>query len=464
VLIVMDGSPDWAVAFFSAIWAGLVPVTIPARFAPEIWNVVAAHADARLCITTLPESATARASNVPCMSVSRLALAEPSGAEPDTREDDLAILVFTSGSTARPRAVELTHANLVSNLHALMAVREAVPGEALLSVLPVAHAYELVAGQLAPLAAGARVVYAGAPLPNRILHAMRDRAITRVTLVPALLETIARDVIDGLIDDGLIARACRDCSPASLAIFARTLEPRVRVQLVAAVRDRIGQSLRLASVGGAAMDPGWTDLLDVFGLAIDVGYGLTEAGPLVSVGLTAECPPGSAGRPLPGVDVRVTPDGELLVRSGGVMRGYWKDPDGTSAVLEDGWLRTGDRASIDTEACLHITGRLKDAIVTAAGETLYPDEVEPHYASPAFAEHCVVPVRGRDGNDVPVLLVVPARGDASDADLQREFAQLRAEAPTRYHVASLVRRTSPLPRTALGKLRRRALAEELGAS
>ena len=143
-------------------------------------------------------------------------------------------------------------------------------------------------------------------------------------------------------------------------------------------------------------------------VGVDVGYGLTEAGPLVAAGFGSDCPPESVGRPLPGVDVRVDSQGEILVRSDSLMQGYLDDPQASAATLDDGWLRTGDRGHLDEQGFLFVTGRIKDAIVSANGETVYPDEIEPCYCSPLFADHCVVPVRGPDGNDVPTLVVVPA--------------------------------------------------------
>ena len=143
------------------------------------------------------------------------------------------------------------------------------------------------------------------------------------------------------------------------------------------------------------------------------------------------------------------------------MQGYLKDPEGSAAATEEGWLRTGDAGRLDADGYLFVTGRLKEAIVTASGETVYPDEIEPCYDSPLFAEHCVVPARGTDGNDLPTLVVCPADAATSDADLERAFAMLRAAAPPRLRAASIVRSAARLPRTALGKIRRRQLAEHL---
>jgi long-chain acyl-CoA synthetase len=451
VVIAMDGSVDWAVAFWSVIQAGLVAVPVPGYVPPDLLGLVVFHAEARVCV--LAETSPLHEAKLPPVQrVTTRALVDRGAAilsaatsrapqapspEPQASSPEpgaCAVLVFTSGSTARPRAVELSHRNILANLVALTTERQAAPDETLLSVLPPAHVFELVVGQIAPIGVGARIVYAGVPLPNRLIDAIRERRVTRLLLVPALLDAIGRE----LAGEG--------------AITAAAARRRVRA--------RLGSSLRTVAVGGAALSPATAALVTSLGIDVDVGYGLTEAGPLVSLGLTTECPPGSVGRPLPGVDVRIDEHGEILVRGDGVMRGYFKDLVGSAVALEDHWLRTGDRGRLDEQGFLYVTGRLKEAMVTSTGETIHPEEIEPYYASPLFAEHCVIPVPGDHGNDEPTLVVVAAAG-VTDAAVAGAFASLRRAAPARFRIGGFVRLVTPLPRTAIGKLRRRAIAEQL---
>jgi long-chain acyl-CoA synthetase len=344
-----------------------------------------------------------------------------------------------------------------------MAARQTEAPETMLSMLPPAHLFELVVGQLAPLAVGGRIVYAGTLLPNRLVTAIRDHAVTRVLVVPALLDALCREVLAGLIDRGLVRPACQHASAVSIATTLAQFDAGTLDEIRNAVRERIGGTLRAVGVGGAAIAPGWSQTLALLEIDLDVGYGLTEAGPLVSLGWASQCPAGSVGRPLPGVAVRISHDGEILVRSAGVMRAYFGDVAASSAALEGGWLRTGDRGRVDAGGFLYIAGRIKEAMVTAAGDTLHPEEVEPYYASRLFAEHCVVPLRGPDGNDLPTLVVVVREPDTGDDAIEREFAELRAAAPSRYRIARMVRRVEPLPRTLVGKIKRRELGELLAA-
>ncbi len=145
------------------------------------------------------------------------------------------------------------------------------------------------------------------------------------------------------------------------------------------------------------------------------------------------------------------------------MAGYDGDPSATAAALVDGWLRTGDRGWLDSDGFLFVTGRMKEAIVTEAGTTISPEEIEPAYGDPLFAEFCVVPMAGPCGNDRPVLVVVPVAASTTDEEINEAFARLRAAAPSRCRVERVVRTAGPLPRTATGKIQRRSLAQSLFA-
>ena len=398
VLLAAQSSPEWLVAFFSSLHANLVVVPIPDAVGALLVAAVAGHTRARLCIVGSGQTTLTRAlGQVPCATMAELLDADDRNggaghstapAEPSefgsNLGDQLAVLAFTSGSTSRPRAVELTHANILANLRALKAARQNSDAETMLSMLPPAHLFELVVGQLAPLAFGGRIVYADALLPNRLVDAIRDHDVTRVLVVPALLEALCREVLSGLIDRGLVRPICQHGSAVGIAMKLRQLEEQGRERLRQAIRVRIGENFRAVGLGGAAIAPGWPETLAILGIGLDVGYGLTEAGPLVSLGWASDCPPGSVGRPLPGVSVRIDDAGEILVQSAGIMRGYFGDANASSAALEGGWLRTGDRGHLDANGFLYIAGRIKEAIVTAAGDTLHPEEIEPYLREQGF--------------------------------------------------------------------------------
>jgi long-chain acyl-CoA synthetase len=463
VILFLESCAAWPIAFFSILEAGLVAVPVPAETPVAMVTNIATFAGARAAVLSDRIRGLTAAGNFRCIAIDQLLrpawspAAMLPGASPE-----LAMLAFTSGSTQQPRAVELTHANLLANLEALLQVRRAAPGDSFLSMLPPAHLFELMVGMLGPLACGARIVYAPALLPNRLLATVRAEQITHALAVPALLEALYQEITDQLVDAGVVGPERRDQSPAETA--RRLREPAFDAagleHLRQGIRERIGKAFHTLVVGGAALDPAWAEIAPLVGLRLEVGYGLTEASPIVSVALAGEFPPGSAGRPLPGVEVRLGEDQEILVCGPNVMRGYFRDPEATAAALRDGWLHTGDRGRLDAAGFLYITGRLKEALKAASGETLYPEEVEPYYASPLFAEWCVTGLAGPQGNDVPTLFVVPASGKVAEHDLRRAFEDLRAAAPARVRVSHMVCVEGPLPRTALGKIRRRSLGQQ----
>jgi long-chain acyl-CoA synthetase len=461
VLLAATPGPEWVAGLLAILEARLVAVPLPVGLAPASVAAVAAHADVRAAV--VGEGVGIPAAR-PLRLTALLAPRPPDTAWARPAVADTALLVFTSGSTSNPRAVELTHANLLADIAALRAVRSAGTDDALLSMLPPSHLFELVCGTLGPLACGARVVYPGAILPNRLVAALAEERITHAMAVPALLGALYHEVRDSVADTGPTYDPPIGGTPAELARWLASAPAAEVATLRETVRARIGGTLRDLIVGGAALDPSWAQVLDAMGIRLEVGYGLTEASPVVTLGAAGESPPGSVGRALPGVDVRIADGGEILVRGGNVMRGYFRDTAATAAALDGGWLRTGDRGKLDAAGHLFIEGRLKEAMVSATGDTVYPEEMEPCYASPHFAEHCVAPARGADGNDVPTLCVVAADPSAADDALVAEANRLRAAAPSRLRVAAVRRLAGPLPRTATGKVRRRALGESLGGA
>jgi long-chain acyl-CoA synthetase len=458
VLLALESQPEWGAAFFSILEAGLVAVPLPASTPPEALLAAAGHVGARAILSgTATQTIAAGLEDAVSLSTTELFAAEPIRADA-ALGSELAVLAFTSGSTSRPRVVELTHANLLADLDSLLRVRSANPGDAFLSMLPPAHLFELVAGLLGPLASGARVVYPGTLLPSRIVEAMREEEITHAMAVPALVDALFEETLEELADSGVISAGAREHTPSAAAARIEELDALELQGRRAGLRERIGRSFRYLVVGGAALEPLWARMLTPLGIPVECGYGLTEAGPIVSVGYASECPVGSVGRPLPGIDVRVDEQGEILVRGGNVMRGYFGDPTTTARTLVDGWLRTGDTGRLSADGFLFVTGRIKEAMVTAAGETIYPDEIEPCYENALFEELCVAPMPGPDGNDRPTLFVVSNTED--DGELENLFIELRASAPPRCRVERMIRVPGPLPRTVSGKVRRRHLAEQ----
>ena len=456
VLLMTKAGPDWVAAFSAIQAAGAIAVPLPVEVERSLASKVAMYTGVKVAIVDRGYGKLKRwFFRLKTLTPDQLFEGETCSVETDRAPDDTALLAFTSGSTGRPRIVEISHENVLSNLRALSEIRKAEPEDAVLATLPPAHLFGLTVGLLGPLVCGARVVFPGPPLPNRLLACLREDDITHALAVPALVYELSAQVLEELRDAGAVEKDFVDRDPGRMAEALRSDQSVRR-----GVRERIGGKLHTLIVGGAALDPAWAGVLSQLGIRLEVGYGLTETSPIVTAGFAGECPLGSAGRALPGIEVRVDGDGEILVRGPNVMRGYFRDRAASAAVFRDGWLRTGDRGRLDDDGFLFVTGRIKEAMVTASGETIYPDEVESHYAHPLFAELCVAPVSARHGNDIPVLFVVPKSPDLLDDRIQDAFADLRAAAPTRLRLSRIVRLENPLPRTLSGKIRRRFVAQE----
>lgn len=458
VILFSESRPEWMAALFGMWRLGITAVPLPTDTGPE--NLAGAFQFTGATHVVVSE----RTHKVVPEGVPTLRLDESRNRPSETLPEaplDIALVGFTSGSTSRPRAVELSSANLLANLQALLAIRTTSPDANFLSLLPPAHLFELMVGQLAPLACGATVVYPQTLLPNRIIEALKQERISGLLTVPALLRALCLELVDQLVATRAVPASIshRDATEIVSWLNHRSNDQLTRIRR--RLQALIGEDFELLIVGGSAHNPHWAAIAHAMKIRLETGYGLTEASPIVCLGDSAHCPPGSVGKPLPGTEIRISDDGEILVRGPSVMRGYFEDPHGTSESLVDGWLRTGDRGELDEKGHLFIRGRLKEAMVTEAGDTIYPEEIEPFYESSSFKEHCVVPFVGDDSNDHPVLCVVPASGQADANELDETFKRLRAGVPAKFRLSKMVRLESPLPRTAVGKIQRRQLAQAL---
>lgn len=328
-------------------------------------------------------------------------------------ENTLATLVYTSGTTGRPKGVMLSHRNILSNVAAALEVVSLHPGDLLVSVLPLSHMFERTCGYYVPLQAGVPVAYA-----RSINQLAEDLAFLKPTVMVAVPRVFQRFL--ARIEQALSA------SPLKRALFSLTVALgwrkferragkmeqalfRVLQPLVAGpVLNRLGGRLRLAVVGGAPLELRVARSFIGLGLSMLQGYGLTEASPVVAGNREHDNDPATVGAPLPGVAVRVNEAGELLVRGPSVMLGYWHNPEATAEVLDaDGWLNTGDLAEIQAGKIV-IKGRTKDILVLSNGEKVPPQDAEMAILDDPLFEQAMLVGEGRA---YLVLLAVTREGD-----------------------------------------------------
>jgi long-chain acyl-CoA synthetase len=325
----------------------------------------------------------------------------------------LASICYTSGTGGRPKGVMLSHANIMANVASCSATGLARSDDRFLSLLPLSHMFERTGGYYLPLSLGAEVVFARGIA--QLAEDFATQAPTVVFAVPRIFErfkaridqSLAGSVGKRLLFDQCVERGFR-VAQRRASLLDHLLVPVLRSMVAAPILDRLGGRLRLAVVGGAALDPALSRVFIGLGLAMLQGYGMTEASPVISVNRVDANEPASAGAALPGVETRLLPSGELLVRGANVMLGYWRNEAATQAALDaEGWLHTGDLAEI-REGRIHIHGRVKDVLVLSNGEKLSPQDVELALLhDPAFEQVMLV----GEGRPFVVLLAVSRETD-----------------------------------------------------
>lgn len=333
---------------------------------------------------------------------------------PPIDPNDLAALVYTSGTTGRPKGVMLSHANILANIKATAERLHAESADVFLSFLPLSHTLERTCGYYFPIAAGSAVAFSRSVKlladdfksvrPTVVVSVPRiyERFYAAIMERRAALKPPQRALFDLALAVGLRRYEARRRGKSPSAAD-RVLWPALDRLVAAPVRAQLGGRLRIAFTGGAPIGQAVIRLFLALGLDILQGYGMTELSPVVSVNAPDDNDERSVGRPIPGVEVKLGKNQELLVRGPNVMVGYWNRPEDTARVKEpDGWLHTGDQARIE-DGRIYITGRIKEIIVTSTGEKVSPGDLETAILADTLFVNAMVL-----GENRPYLAVVAA--------------------------------------------------------
>ncbi|HLQ33600.1 MAG TPA: AMP-binding protein [Chloroflexota bacterium] len=366
--------------------------------------------------------------------------------------EELAAISFTSGTTGNPKGCMISHANLCSQVAVLQQNIPLDPSCRLASILPLSHLFELTCGLLYPLSAGAAIHYVPSRRGRDILRVLSEQRVTHMIAVPQLL-TIMGETIEGQLRAKLP-------EPLLRAMFklADRLPMTARRRLFTPVHRKLGGELRLIAAGGAALPVDVERLWERLGVRIVLGYGTSECSPVVACGAPdGSTPLGSVGKALNGVEVRLSPEGELRVKGPNVMRGYFKDPARRREVLHDGWYSTGDLAQIDREGNITLTGRAKDLIVLPSGLNVWPSDVEDALRKdPSVQDAAVIPVPTASGG-IALHAYLIRRGAGTESAKEVAARCNRALAlPQRISTASWWTE-GDFPRTSTLKVRRHLL-------
>lgn len=349
--------------------------------------------------------------------------------------EEMNILLFTSATTDKSKAVMLCHRNITENLMAMSSMTNIVPSDIFLSVLPLHHTYENTCGFLCPFYRGAAVAFC-----EGLRHIPKNLQETKATVmlaVPLIHEAIYKRIWDQAAKDPKVLKKLK--FGVKLSNFLKKLGIDISRKLFAPIHNNLGGSMRLLISGAAGIDPEVSKGFRSFGILFIQGYGLTECSPIVALNRDVDYKDDAAGLLLPGLEIKIDQPGadgvgEICVKGPSVMMGYYEDPENTAKVLKDGWFFTGDLGYIDSAQFIYITGRKKNVIVTKNGKNIYPEEIETLLAKSPFIKECIV-----FGKDDPVYgdIVVSATIVPEQEAIQAEFGDHQ---PTSEEVYDLIRK------------------------
>lgn len=374
VLIWAVNRPEWGLAYLGALHAGVVLVPLDVRSQPDFAAKIARRTRAKAVLVSDQTAGLAEGLGLPMLRIEaipdRIRDAEPL---PEARvtPSDLVEVVFTSGTTGEPKGAMITHANLASNAATVGSVFPFGDDERLLSILPLSHLFEQTCGFLAPLLFGCSIVYPVSRQPAVLMRTFRENRVTMLLVVPAGLK-----LLNNAIERKVDATGRRALFERLHRVARRAPRP-IRRLLFRSVLKQFGGRFRTVAVGAAALEPELAARWAEMGFDVLQGYGATELSPVVSFTRPDRNRMGTVGEAIPGVEIRIGPDGEVLVGGPNVFAGYWEDADATAAAVDpDGFYHTGDVGELSADGFLTLRGRKKDMLAMPDGTKVYPEDIE----------------------------------------------------------------------------------------
>lgn len=372
ILIWAPNSPEWALVYLACLYRGAVAVPADAGASLDFIEAIAQETQARLIFHSRIRDIAGL--ETPAQLIEDL-IEDIEGCTPAEQpaqvgEDDLAQILYTSGTTGTPKGVLLTHGNIAANLRSIEQSISIDAEHLLVSILPLSHVFEQSVTFWSSLIHGATIIFLQILKPSELFKAFSRYPVTALTVVPEFLD-IMRGRVESSIEDVLGQRVTERLLDAAGHMLWR-----VRYFLFFPVHSQIGTGFRFFIVGGAPLDPELEAFWMRLGFLVLQGYGLTEAAPVLTANRPDMWRPGSAGLPVPGVEVKIAEDDEVLGRGANISPGYFEKPEQTRETFENGWLHTGDLGYFDEEGFLFLKGRKKDMIVTPAGLNVYSQDVE----------------------------------------------------------------------------------------
>jgi len=387
---------------------------------------------------------------------------------PPQDNEKMSVLLFTSGTTGTSKGVMLSQKNICAVMKGIEPTLNIMTkDDAVLSVLPIHHTYEMSAGILAPTLYGITINISDGI--KYVAKNMKQFKPTIMTLVPLFVATLYKTIMKSVQKQGKEKTLKRG---VKISNFLMKFHVDLRKKLFAQVLEALGGRLKYFIVGGAALNPELVDNFKNLGVHISQGYGITECAPLISVISLTDYNPASCGKAMPGIQVMIdkeNPDdltGEIVVKGDNVMLGYYNAPELTAEVLSNGWFRTGDYGYVDKKGYIYITGRKKNIIIASNGKNVFPEEIEEYMSDiPLIEEVVVVGREGEKKGDVDIVaIVVPNQEECANAGLTDEEAiynavyekitEVNKKLVAYKHIGKLEIRNEPFEKTAAKKIKR----------
>jgi long-chain acyl-CoA synthetase len=458
-----ENSAEWAAVFFGCALTGAVVVPMDDGASADFAGRVSAQVGAKLVVASGRHREEVGDLSVPVMGFEELPQSgqEPSpGGRDMPGRDDILQIVFTSGTTAEPKGVVITHGNVLANIdplekeiRAYLKYERFVHPVRFLNLLPLSHVFGQFLGMFLPPLMGGTVILQNELKPSEVMNTIRRERVSVLVSVPRVLQSLKHKVERDTEDRGELGKFRRRFVGAKDEHFLR------RWWIFRAIRRQFGWKFLAFISGGAALDSDTEEFWGRLGYAVIQGYGLTETTSLISVNHPFRLGKGSIGKVLPGREVKLAEDGEILVKGGGVAPGYWNSEGPHGVSDEQGWYRTGDIGALDAAGNLYFKGRKKEVIVTPGGTNVHPGDLETALLKQPEVKDCVVVGVERDGNAEPCAVAilrdssdlesVVRRANESLAEYQRmrmwvewpeeDFPRTNTQKPKRQAIADLVR-------------------------
>jgi long-chain acyl-CoA synthetase len=482
VALISENRPEWPISYLAIAGLGAIVVPLDAMLKKEEVLPLLQDSGAKAIILSCNfleyiKGIEIGARKIIMEEFDRLPSPEKRSS-PQVALDDVASIVYTSGTTGIPKGVMLTHRNIMFDVISSSPLFDIGPGDNFLSVLPLYHTFETTAGFLGPFYMGCSVTYAESLKSHNILRNMRETGVTAMCGVPLLFQLFYDGILREVEEKGL-----KNLFSVLFSIsrfFRYVIGGNIGKILFATVHKKFGGKIRFFASGGAAIDPELLRNFDVMGFTILQGYGLTESAPIITACTMKNNEFGSVGKAIPGVEVRISGSetvGEILAFGPNIMKGYYKRKELTSRVVVNGWLHTGDVGYVDEEGYLFITGRSKDVIVTASGMNVYPDELEFLLNKiTGIKESCVlgskIKTGIRKGTEEVLAVIVPdiehfeKIGKKGEELIQKtigdEVQKFNKTVADYKRIARFIIHKEELPKTRLRKVKRFMVKKELG--